>query len=124
MLKIKIKKYPIMETNEIKNLEYLKKLTALHFHTLKPSGNKTESYTAEFKVVNYFELGCIITDMLKLCILALDHEAPKISGTIKNQSINVSLILETVVQLIPMDELEFLSDISEMLVAGSQIVKK
>lgn len=56
--------------------------------------------------------------------MALDHEAPKVSGTIKNQSINLSLILETVVQLIPMDELEFLSDISEMLVADSQIVKQ
>lgn len=124
MLKIKIKKYPIMEINEIKNLEYLKKLTALHFQTLKPSGKKTESYTAQLKIVNYFELGCIITDMLKLCILALDHEAPEISKTIKNQPINVSLILETVVQLIPMDELEFLSDISEMLVADSQIVRE
>lgn len=104
-----------METNEIKNLEQLKKLTALYFRTLKPANDKTGTNVAQIKFLNYFELGCVITDMIKLCILALDHEADKISMTNRNQ-INVSLILETVLEMFPLDEFEFLSEISEMLI--------
>jgi hypothetical protein len=104
-----------MEINETRTLENLKRLTALHFHTLKPVGNKSKAYIAQIKFVNYFELGCVITDMLKLCILALDDETHKLSEKNKNESINVSLILETILHLFPMDEFEFLSDVSEMV---------
>ena len=104
-----------METNETKTLEHLKRLTALHFQTLKPVGNKSKAYVAQIKFVNYYDLGCVITDMIKLCILALDEETHKFSEKNKNEVINVSLILETVLQLFPMDEFEFLSDVSEMV---------
>ena len=102
-----------METNEIETLAKLKKLTAQYFTTLKPTKNKN-SYAVQFKVVNYLELGCVITDMLKLCILALDHDMHKIEE-MKHESINVSLILETVVQMFPLDEFEFLSYVGEIV---------
>jgi len=105
-----------MEAKEIKDLQYLRKLMSQNLNTLKGPNDKTEFYTAEIKLVNYFELGCVITNMLKLCILALDHEAPKISGTVKNPSINVALILEVVMQLFPVDEFELLSEINELLI--------
>ncbi|SHL01973.1 hypothetical protein [Flavobacterium chilense] len=113
-----------METTEIKNLEYFKQLTARYFHTLKSDNDKTEPNTAQIKFVNYCELGCVITDMLKLCILALDEDAPKLVNTNKSQAINVGLILETVLQLFPLDEFEFLSEVSRMLFEDSQHVSK
>ena len=103
-----------METNETQTLEKLKKLSAQYFTSLQPI-NEANSYTAQFKVVNYLELGCVITDMLKLCILALDHDMHKIEE-MKHESINVSLILETVVQMIPLDEFEYLSYVEEIVV--------
>lgn len=108
-----------MEPNDIKNLDNLRKLTSRYLNTLKPSNDKTGSYTAQIKFQSHFELGCVIADMLKLCILALDNDAHKISDTNKN-SINVSLILETVLEMFPMDEFELLSYISEIFVADSQ----
>lgn len=66
-----------METNETEALQKLRKLTAQYFTTLQPT-NKANSYTAQFKVVNYLELGCLITDLLKLCVLALDHDMHKL----------------------------------------------
>ncbi|TCK52376.1 hypothetical protein C8C83_0169 [Flavobacterium sp. 90] len=102
-----------METNEIEKLAKLKRLTAQYFTTLKPTKDKN-TYTVQFKIVNYLELGCVITDMLKLCILALDHDMHKIDQK-KHESINVSLILETVVQMFPLDEFEFLSYVGEMV---------
>ncbi|WP_254796562.1 hypothetical protein [Flavobacterium johnsoniae] len=51
--------------------------------------------------------------MLKLCILALDHNMHNVLEK-KNQSINVSLILETALQLFPLDEMEFLGYVGEV----------
>ncbi|GAA3765416.1 hypothetical protein [Flavobacterium ginsengiterrae] len=110
-----------MQTNEIKNLEYLKKLTAIYFRTLKPANDETGNNIAKIKFVNYYELGCVITNMLKMCILALDHDAHKISMTNRNQ-INVSLILETVLEMFPLDEFEFLSEISDLVIEDSKNV--
>lgn len=107
-----------MESNEIQNLEQLKQLSNLYCRTLKSSDNKTKPNVAQINFLNYFELGCTISDLLKLCILALNHDANKISQTNKN-AIDVSLILEMVLQMIPLDELEFLSHIKERLVVDS-----
>lgn len=104
-----------METNEIKKLEQLEKLTARYFRTLKPADDKTENNVAQIKFANYFELGCAITNMLKMCILTIDHDAHKISATNKNP-VNVSLILEMVLEMFPLDEFEFLNEISEMFI--------
>lgn len=119
-LKSNLHKNSNMETTEIKTLEHLKKLTSLYFRTLKPD-EKNESNIAKIKFVNYYELGCVITNMLKMCILALDHDADKISMTNRNQ-INVSLILETVLEMFPLDEFEFLSEISDLVIEDSKNV--
>ena len=103
-----------MKTNETETLERLRTLTALHFRTLKPANDDSKTYTVPIKVLNYFELGCVISDMIKLCILALDHDMHNV-GEKKKQSINVSLILETVLQMFPLDEMEFLSCVGEMV---------
>ena len=105
-----------MEAKEIKDLQYLRKLMSQYLNTLKGPNDKTGFYTAEIKLINYSELGCVITNMLKLCILALDSEAQEISKTIKDTSINVALILEVVMQLFPVDEFELLSEINELLI--------
>ena len=111
-----------MEAKEIKDLEYLKKLMSLYLNTLKTPKDNTEYYTAEIKLLHYGELGCVITNMLKLCILALDSEAQEISKRIKNPSVDVALILEVVLQLFPVDEFELLSEINDLFIADSNIV--
>lgn len=104
-----------METNEIKKLEQLEKLTARYFRALKSPEDKTENNVSQIKFVNYYELGCVITDILKMCILTLDQQADKISETNKNP-VNVSLILEMVLEMFPLAEFEFLSEISDMFI--------
>ncbi|WP_406845318.1 hypothetical protein [Flavobacterium soyae] len=104
-----------METKEIQNLDNIKKIATLYFNTLKRVNDENDVYTAKIKFLNYYELGSVIKNMLQLCILAVDHETHKISGTGKNQSINVGLILELVLQLFPLDELEFLDEINDLL---------
>lgn len=111
-----------METNEIKNLDQLKKLIASHLNILNPS-DKNDLYTFKIEVFDYAELGCIITNLLKMCILAVDQEAHKVSEINKIQPINVVMILEMILQMFPLDEFELLSEINLMYAADSQSVE-
>lgn len=103
--------YKSEENMEMTNI---KKLTTEFLNTLKSAEDEKGCYTAEIKLLDYYELGCVITNMLKLCVLALEHDEHKISETRKDQSINVALMLEVVLQLFPLDEFEFLSEMKQM----------
>ncbi|MCD0468021.1 hypothetical protein [Flavobacterium sp. ENC] len=109
-----------MEKNEIKKLENLKKLIAPYFNPKKPYTDKTRSYyTAQIKLQNYYELGSTITNMLKMCILALEQQEHTISQTDQGSSINVMLILEMVLEMFPLDEFEVFDEINKMCLADS-----
>ena len=100
-----------MELQNIKSLGNLQTLTAEYLSTLKPIQDEKDIYNVKIKVGSYYELGSIITNMLKSSILALDQNEAKDSNY---ESINVVLLLETVLQLFPMDELELLDKIKEL----------
>lgn len=108
-----------MEINEIEKLENLKKIIGKYFNSSK-SDNKSEFYTAQIKI-NYYELGCVITNMLKMCILTIDNEGHIMSSTNKN-AVNVSLILEMILEMFPLNEFELLGEISEIVVGDLQII--
>ncbi len=97
-----------MEANELKDLEYIKKRSAQYLNILKPTADKSRN--AEIKVLNYSELGCVITSVLKLCIMALEND------TDNKSSIDVGLVLEQALHLFPTDEMELLDVINEILV--------
>lgn len=101
-----------MQTDEIKILEAIKRLTSSCLSTLKATEDKRNIYTAEIKVYDYYELASVITNLLKLCIVALDHDGAEIPITIENRSIDVGLILGIALQLFPIDEFELLNEIS------------
>ncbi|WP_119789422.1 hypothetical protein [Flavobacterium anhuiense] len=94
-----------METAEIEKVNYLKKQSAQYLNILKSA---EKGYNAEINVLNYSELGCVITNMLKLCILALEND------NYKKPLIDVGLVLEQALQLFPTDEMELLDIINEM----------
>ncbi|MFD2940116.1 hypothetical protein ACFS3A_08710 [Flavobacterium notoginsengisoli] len=91
----------------IENLENLKKLTVLYLNTLKPVSEEKNMYEAKIKLSSYTELSSIITQILKSCILVLEINA--------NTETDVSLMLEMVLQLLPVDEFELLDRISEIV---------
>ncbi|MEP6804034.1 MAG: hypothetical protein ABI892_05905 [Flavobacterium sp.] len=104
-----------MKTAET-TLENLRKLTSKYCNTLIPSTDKSGNHTAQIKMLNYYELGCTITEIIKLCIVALEQDAHKTSTTIKYSPINVPLILEMVLEMFPLDEFELITEINEVLV--------
>lgn len=108
-----------MEVNETKKLENLRKLIAPYFNTLKEDNDKTKVYTAQIKMLDYYELGCTIMNMLKMCVLALDHDGNRKLEE-KDSAINVGLVLEMVLEMFPLDEFELLSEINQILIPDSQ----
>jgi hypothetical protein len=109
-----------MEIDEVKNIEAIKRLTDMCLRTLKPSGDKSGLYAAEIRVFDFLELASIIRNLIKLCIVALDQDGAEVPITIKNQSIDVELILGIALQLFPIDEFELLNEISILFPADSR----
>jgi hypothetical protein len=101
-----------METDEIEKLETIKRLTSNCLNTLRPVDNKNGIHSAEIKVYDYYELAAVIRNLMKLCIVALDHDGAEVPKTIENKSIDVGLILGIALQLFPIDEFELLNEIS------------
>lgn len=104
-----------MDTTNTKKLEKLKKLIAPYFNTAKKDDDQPEVQKAQ---THYYELGCVITNLLKMCILTLDQEEHKISETNKTP-INVSLILETILEMFPLDEFELLDEINQIVIGDN-----
>ncbi|MFH6963159.1 hypothetical protein ACHRVK_12230 [Flavobacterium plurextorum] len=112
-----------MEKSEFENEEKFKKLMRYYFETLKSANKENEHYVAKVRFSSYYELGCAINEMLKLCILGVDNDVHKISETDIRTTINLSLILEVVHQLFPLDAFEFLDEIDDMFLKKVQNIK-
>ncbi|OXB10058.1 hypothetical protein B0A81_04560 [Flavobacterium plurextorum] len=99
-----------METKETKSLEDIKQ----YFRVLKRASGNNEGFKTETKFSTYYELGCMINNMLKLCVLGLEND--------NNSSINVGLVLEHVIELFPLDEFELLDKINQQFAGESSLV--
>ncbi|WP_242499233.1 hypothetical protein [Flavobacterium sp. 140616W15] len=109
-----------MEAHEIMKSEDFRQLIDRYFTTIKPANDKKGVCAVEIKVLGYCELLYIISNMIKLCTLALDHEELEISNGVKDSSIDIALLLKVVTQLLPLDEIELLDEINKMFIANSQ----
>ncbi len=103
-----------MEAEEIKSLEDAKRITSQFFSNLKSASDNNLGSKVETKFSTYYELGCIINNMLKLCVLGLEND--------NNSSINVGLVLEHVIELFPLDEFELLDKINQQFAGESSLV--
>ena len=101
-----------MEVKETKSLEEIRQ----YFSVLKRSSDNSEECKTEIKFSTYYELGCMINNMLKLCVLGLDNDKDK------DSSINVGLILEHIIELFPLDEFELLDKINQQFAGESSLV--
>lgn len=110
-----------MEKNEIENLENLKKLAAAYLKSADQPNSKTKALATTIRLQNYFELSYAITDLLKLCILSLEQEEHQ-KTTDRKSAVNVAMILEMVIQLFPMEEFEFLSELNQLVFTDSDTI--
>jgi len=104
-----------MKTN-LEKLQNMLQLVRNNFKTLQPSPKQNEGYIVSIGVANYSDSLFIAADIIKLCILAIRAEESDISASnAVDSNINLSGILEIVLQLLPFEEMEILDELQLML---------
>ena len=108
------------ETKSVENndesslLEQLKELEKMHFHALKPYIPEKGLYSVELITKGYQETSFMISDLIKVCITALENENFS-TRSVPQPHYNISQVLGFILDLIPHDEMEFLDKVRKLL---------
>lgn len=101
-----------MDTAKIKTIPELQELATSSFTTLRPNKHKKDSYKVELEVEGYLNLLFTVSNLLKVSIMALDAE-DLFSGHMPNPQTHIRNMLEIALQLLPLEEAEFLDKLRE-----------
>lgn len=100
-----------MKNKEInEEIEKLIKWAPILLTSIKPVPDTRHVFSQTFRVSGYVHLISIIEDLIKLCAIATATDKPSLSCVIRNNAIDVSSILEMVLQLLPSNEMELLEN--------------
>jgi len=103
----------------MKKKEILKQLEALHkskLHLLQPKESKMgKYYEISFPIESHLELMFLISNLLKVCVRALGESDLIHDRQISQPEHNVKEVLRLVLHLIPLEELQFVDEVSALL---------
>ncbi|GLU43284.1 HEPN domain-containing protein [Allomuricauda sp. NBRC 101325] len=100
--------------NEASLIGQLKELEKMYFHALKPYLPEKELYSVELITEGYCETSFMISNLIKVCIVALENEYIP-TRIVPQPHHNVSEVLGYILDLIPHDEMEFLDKTRKLL---------
>ena len=100
--------------NEASLIGQLKELEKMYFHALKPYIPEKGLYSTELITEGYCETSFIISNLIKVCIVALENEYIP-TRIVPQPHHNVSEVLGYILDLIPHDEMEFLDKARKLL---------
>ncbi|WP_421803092.1 HEPN domain-containing protein [Flagellimonas sp.] len=100
--------------NEESFIGQLKELEKMYFHALKPYIPEKGLYSTELITEGYCETSFMISDLIKVCITALENENFSTRSVPQPHS-NISGVLGYILDLIPHDEMEFLDKARKLL---------
>ncbi|AEM70803.1 MAG: HEPN domain-containing protein [Allomuricauda sp.] len=110
----------LQETKSVENNDesslfgQLKELEKMHFHALKPYIPEKGLYSVELITKGYQETSFMISDLIKVCITALENENFS-TRSVPQPHFNISEVLGYILDLIPYDEMEFLDKVRKLL---------
>jgi len=107
-----------METNNSKTKQELHELVSALFTTITPSKQKKDLYTVSFTVYDYSHLILIVSDLISLCVRAIEDESERGSDAKGNSKVNIAQILNIANELLPIDEAAFLDKSRELFLKG------
>ncbi|MBW8201640.1 HEPN domain-containing protein [Flagellimonas abyssi] len=100
--------------NEASLVDQLKELEKEHFFALKPYIPEKGLYSIDLITEGYGETSFIISDLIKVCITALENENFSTRSVPQPHS-NISGVLGYILDLIPHDEMAFLDKVRKLL---------
>lgn len=108
-----------MATTKIQSIEDVKALANNKFHVLKPCDKRKGNFNLSLQIDSYIELHFLILDIVKVSLAALDAENEEVTD-VKNTNNAVRGVLQFVLQMVPLEEMDFLDKIREMILADEQ----
>lgn len=99
---------------EIKTIADLKEAAADSFHVVKRSEHIKGKAGVSIPVNSYAELSYFLIDVLKVSVAALEAESEGV-GNVRNVASAVSGVLEKVIEIIPLEEMDLLDRIREVV---------
>ncbi|MFD2907508.1 hypothetical protein ACFSX9_02050 [Flavobacterium ardleyense] len=96
-------------------IDELRRKSELVLCSLKAHPKKEGVCQISVNFANYVCLFGTISDLMKLCSVAIASEEPFVSDTVDNPTIDVASVLELAMQLIPHPEAEFLDEVKAIL---------
>ncbi|MEP6929228.1 MAG: hypothetical protein ABI850_04415 [Flavobacterium sp.] len=82
-----------------------------YFTKLKPDNKDKNLFKTELKIASYSELNQMVSDLLKTSIAVLKSNESGTSASASVDGINVLMLLEIALQLLPDDEIELLDEL-------------
>tara|TARA_R110002020_G_scaffold63170_2_gene168673 strand:+ start:31602 stop:32777 length:1176 start_codon:yes stop_codon:yes gene_type:complete len=95
-------------------LHRLKELTEEHFDTLKPDPYRKNSYYIELETSSYLDTSFMISNLLKVCIMALEANGSS-TGVVQQPEHNVMEVLGYILDMVPYEEMEFLDKTRDLI---------
>ena len=92
--------------------EFLDLMSKIKYFTkLKPDNKNNNLFKTELKIASYNELNLLVSDLLKVSIAALKSDTPSSASV---SGINVLILLEIALQLLPDAEIELLDELYKL----------
>ena len=93
--------------------EFLDLMSKIKYFTkLKPDNKNSKLFKTELKIASYTELNLLVSDLLKVSIAVLKSDTQDSSASASG--INVLLLLEIALQLLPDAEIELLDELHKL----------
>ncbi|HEX9980766.1 MAG TPA: hypothetical protein VGB50_09410 [Flavobacterium sp.] len=83
------------------------------FRLLTKHGKRTDSFTLGIRVGGYNDVMHYISSAIKVCILALEGQEISCSRHIPQPEVNISSVLEMLLNMIPYEECELLDELHD-----------
>lgn len=112
-----------MAKDKIESIDDLKELAKNSFPVVKPCKNRKGKATVEIPVNSYAELSYFLIDVLKVTVAALEADSEGV-GTVRNVPNAVSGVLEKIIEIIPLEEMDLLDKIHQMVLEVTEEEKK
>lgn len=86
-------------------------LTPKHFPLLTPANKKNTTFSLELRVSGYNDTMHYMAHLIKVCIMALEAQDTFSSPLIPQPEVNISSVMELLLNMIPYEETELLDKI-------------
>ena len=84
-------------------------------HLTPDNSRKRKCYKGTYRVDSYLDLMFLITNLIKVCVVALEENEQLCDLEVPNPKYNVMEVLRFVTQLIPSEEFALIDKFSELL---------